>query len=554
MKRLALVLALLLTASPVCGAVQEGYLKVRKEKDSAGREWTLKEWSESEGRPYPKSLKEREAWYRKKNGEEWYGPKSICRILSPGAWQWEEVVTLPPELAKRVEAKKKNTHSPTRQRIWGDRFWGQAFVWAPGAGEVTDIYALADYAVIHYDPATKKLSEIGNALESGLVDGVNDKARLVPGPKVTMDPVTGRLYFVQSIDRTREVLRYVEKLLPFECAKTGAVHNLPAVLAANGLYRKVKSPAGGELKPVKPAVPVFVVRSVPDQKALTIPGPFLTGWRPLITPDGKGAWFAEGGRPEFATLYEQSALYDLETGRKIGPLAVKDKVPKNFKSGTDGPGSHGGNCVGYDSAIYNAQHGGCCGPCRGSAGRMFAIDPQSGKLTLLYDSMPDDETKWFKHREWQPYPFVDGPADATTLLFTSTLFQAQCPRSGAIYNGGWDYSGIRRYQDGFVTSLMDNDENNGRVGRPGWKGSPILYHGNSNPAIAPNGDLYIADDNSKMPRIVRIFRTDWPKEQPVYGYGGKFMPRARLEELMLEYGRKYIEEFEANNRVVEKSP
>lgn len=552
MKRLAMTMAILFVTSLGFAAEQAGYLKVRKEKDSAGREWSLKDWSESEGRPYPKNLKEREAWYRKKNGENWYGPKSICRILSPGTWQWEEVVTIPPDLAKKIVAKKKNNHSPHRQRTWGDRFWGEAFVWAPRGGEVTDIYALADNAVLHYDPATKKLFVIGDPLESGLVDGANDKARLVPGPKVTMDPITGRLYFIQQIERNKEMLRFVEKLLPFECTKTGTVYNLPAVLASNGLYRKVKSPAGGDLKPVKAAEPVFVVRSIPDQKALTIPGPYLTGWRPLITPDGKGAWFTEEGRPEYNTLYEQSSLYDLETGKRVLKLEIKGSVPKNFKGGTDGPGSHGGNCVGYDAVIYNSQHGGCCGPCRGSAGRMFSIDPATGKMTILYDSMPEDESKWFKHREWQPYPFIDGPADATTLLFTSTLFQAQCPRSGAIYNGGWDFSGIRRYQDGFVTSLVDNDENNGRLGRPGWKSPPILYHGNSNPAIAPNGDLYIADDNSKEPRIIRFYRTDWPKEQPVYGYGEKFMPRAKLDELMLEYARKYLADFAANNRLVEK--
>jgi hypothetical protein len=556
MKRLAIVLVMFFLATTAFAVEDKGAPSVRKEKDSTGREWTLKEWSESEGRPYPKNLKEREAWYQAKNGENWSGPKSICRILSPGNWQWEVVVTVPPDLAKKIEAKHKNIHSPTRQRIWGDRFWGEAFVWAPGGRDVTDIYALADNGVIHFDPRSRKQIFVGTPLESGFVDGINDKARFVPGPKVTMDPVTGRLYFIQS-DGNREVLRYLEKLLPFKSGKTGKIYYLPAVLDWDGLYRKVKGPDGGDLTSYgekdAAAEPVFVVRSLPGLKALTIPGPYLTGWRPLITPDGKGAYFYESGRPDFETLYEYSSLYDLETGEKIKPLKIKDKVPKNFKGGSDGPGSHGGNCVGYDSVIYNSQHGGCCGPCRGGAGRMFSIDPSTGKLTLLYDSMPEDESTWSKRHEWQPYPFIDGPADATTLLFTSTLYQAQCPRSGAIYNGGWDYSGIRRYHDGFVTSLLDNDEEHGRIGRPGWNGSPILYHGNSNPAIAPNGDLYIADDNSRDPRIVRFYRTDWPKEQPVNGYAERFLPREKLELLMLEYAQKYIDNFSETNRLLEKT-
>lgn len=550
---LSVALLMVFVTTPVWGADTISS-ENRKEKDSSGFEWTLKKWDEKEHRPYPKDLGERENWYRKKNGENWYGPKSICRILSPGSWEWEVVVTVLPDLAKKIEAKRKNSHSPTRQRIWGDRFWGEAFVWAPGAGDVTDIYALTDFGVLRVDPQTKKLTLIGSTMEWGIVDGVNEKARLVPSSKVTMDPVTGRLYFIQGGGKQIDVLRYLEKLLPFECSKTGKIFYLPSVLGWNEMYRKVKSPDGGNLKPADKdgkAEPLFVVRSLPDLKTLTLPGPFITGWRPLITPDGKGAYFSERGRDEYETLYEYTSLYDLETGKKIRHLDIKDKVPKNFKSGSDGPGSHGGNCVGYDSNIYNAQHGGCCGPCRGGPGRMFFIDTVTGKLTLLYDSMPEDESKWSKGNLWQPYPFIDGPADAKTLLFTSTLYQAQCPRTGAIYNGGWDYSGIRRYQDGFVTSLMDNDENSSRIGRPGWKSSPILYHGNSNPAIAPNGDLYIADDNSPAPRIVRIYRTDWPAEQPVYGYGEKFMPRAKLEALMLEYVRKYIDNFAVNNRVIE---
>ena len=220
----------------------------RREKDSAGKEWLLKEWSEEEGRPYRKLLKEREELYRKKWGEDWYGPKSTCRILSPGSWKWEVVFTVPPDLAKKISSGNKPTHANIKTQ-WGARFWGMCFVWGPGGGDVTDIYALADDAIIHYDPVSRRIDVIGNPDEPGVRDGVNGDARLKPGDRVTLDPVTGRLYFIQG-----KSWRYVEKLVPFACSATGKVYHLPAVLAWNRLYLKVKSPAGASTCPSSCAI------------------------------------------------------------------------------------------------------------------------------------------------------------------------------------------------------------------------------------------------------------------------------------------------------------
>ena len=250
-------------------------------------------------------------------------------------------------------------------------------------------------------------------------------------------------------------------------------------------------------------------------------------------------------------------MYDLETGKQLRQLTLDGAVPKNFRSGSDGPGSHGGICTGAEGNIYNAQHGGCCGPCGGSPGRMQSIDTGTGKVVTLYDSMAADGSwqkattgaAWNRH---QDTVLIDGPADATTLLFTSTLWQTQCPRTGAIYNGGWDHSGIRRYHDGFVTSFVDAEQEHNWPPRPGWKFDSHFYHGNSSPSVAPNGDLYIADDNYNFPRVVRFYRTDWPKEQPVNGYAEKFLTRAKMESLMVEYAEKYLADFSANNKLVEK--
>jgi hypothetical protein len=72
------------------------------------------------------------------------------------------------------------------------------------------------------------------------------------------------------------------------------------------------------------------------------------------------------------------------------------------------------------------------------------------------------------------------------------------------------------------------------------KGATFV-HNNCNPAVAPNGDLYIPI-TGKPQRVLRVYRTDWPKEQPHYGYGERFLPRKKLEELMLEYAKEYIGE------------
>lgn len=542
----ALVVLLILPSRQFVYGEHNTSTNERREKDSAGREWILKDW-ERGTRPYPKDLKEREAWYRKKWGEDWFGPRNRCSIHNPGDWKWEVVVTVQPEMAARIKGKAEN-----KRNLWGERFNIKTFVWAPGGGEVTDIYVLSDTSFYHYDPISRKSVLIGNPEEGGLRDGTMGRARLNHTNVVTLDHVTGRIYFIQGRKKDK-TWRYVEKLLPYECTTTNKICYLPAVLDWNNLYRKVKSPFGGELKPIikdgKRGKPVFVVKSNHALKVQSLPGPHR-GRRVLLTPDGRGVYFSRKWAPPSSTNYDNAALFEIATGKMIERLKLNGVVPQNY--GKDGPGTHGGNNVGYDGKIYTSQHGGCCGPCGSGSGRMFSIDPKKGKIMLLYDSMLEDGS-WSKRKG----PIVDGPADAKSLKFTSTLWQIQSPRTGAIINGGWDHSGVRRYHDGFVTSIVSAD----RYPRPGWnrKTSPKFRHRNSNPSIAPNGDLYIADVNDKwagkifftQPRIIRIYRTDWPPEQPVNGYAEEFMPKDKMEDLMLEYAKKYITNYQKNNRLLE---
>ena len=518
----------------------------RKEKDSVGREWILKQW-ENGTRPYPLKLGEREDWYQQKWGEKWYGLHNGGRIYSPGKWNWEVVVSVPQDMAAKIkggDTKKAYT--------WGTSRRIGAFVWAPGGEQVTDIYVQSRYSYYHYDLSSKRSCFIGNLQKAGNQDGHTESALLRHSEtSATLDSVTGRLFFVQD-----NTLRHIEKLLPYECSQTKRIVYLPAVLDWNELYRKVKSPFDGQLNPVmkegKRSEPIFVVRSNSAIKTLDLPGARI-GKRPLITPDGRGIYFVNkrmggGNLHDTYTNYEGTSLFDIDTGQMIEKLKLSGDVPRNNWNGTqrwtaDGPGSHGGNNVGYDGKIYTAQHGGA----GGGPGRMFSIDPRAGDITMLYDSMPDDGT-WHKRKS----PVIDGPVDAKSLNFTSTLWQVQCPRTGAIINGGWDNSGIRRYHDGFLTTIAGHNYGEfHKPARPDWTTGFNNVHGNNNPSIAPNGDLYIADVNYEEPRILRIYRTDWPKEQPANGYAEKFMPKEKLEALMLEYARNYIEHFSDNNRILE---
>jgi hypothetical protein len=512
------------------------------EKDSIGRDWVLKDWKDGT-RSYLKDLGEREKRYLQKWGENWYGPQVAQRIYTPGNWSWEVNHSVPEYMAERLKGTKGRKHP------WGFYHKIMTYVWAPGR-EVTDIYVVTRSSFYHYDPFSKKSRFIGNPEKDGHLDGVMDKALLDLREKdVVIDHVTGRLYFSQK-SGNKKVFRFVEKLLPYRCSKTKTIFYLPSVLDTKKLYEKVRSPAGGKLKPLfkdgKRDEPLFVVRTNYSVKVYDLPGA-RRGRRLLITPDGKGIYYAKGrGSREgywVYTLYDMTSLFDIETGKVIGKLNVTGSIPENFKGG-DAPGTHGGNNVGYEGNIYTAQHGGA----GGGPGRMFSIDPETGKVTIL----------WKKVRS----PVFDGPADAMSLWFTSTLWQTQCPRTGAIINGGWDGHGIRRYLDGFVTTIAGHFIGGfHQPPRPGWNAGFRNVHHNSNPSVAPNGDLYIADVNNVRggkiiftePRIVRIFRTDWPKEQPVNGYAEKFMPEEKLNLLRLEYTKKYIQNFDENNKLLEEA-
>jgi RNA polymerase sigma-70 factor (ECF subfamily) len=506
------------------------------------------QWLEKAGRPYPKDLKQREEWYLKKNGEHWDGPRHAARTMTPGVWKWEVCFLIPGGLKIR------------------DGMAGSMQVFAPGGGEATDLYAGLLTSWYHYNPATKIGTFIGAMDQEGFVDGLNDKARLMlkdeSGRCPSLDDTTGRLYFAQAEPGKDKKLRYVEKLLPY--TENGKEVLLPAVLDYEDFYKQVKGPNGGALTPVmkdgKRAEPSFAVRTTPAKGFFRPGGGTMNagfGSRDLLTPDGTGAWAAADwdSMRSMANL----RLVEIATGKAVRDLKTIN-VPPDV-------GGHGGVCMGLDGNIHMAQHGGC----GAYPMRLFSLDTQTGKVTTLYDSVWNwteangSLGDWGKRARGQTFYTMhtrgpwnwDGPADAESLAAPSTLYQTQCPRTGAIFNGGWDNAGIRCYHDGFVTSLAYGDQmmrqpNSSDLvyGRPEWKGQFVASLGSLATAteIAPNGDIYIQDGfhnelwlaKEKDVRVIRIYRTDWPKEQPPYGYGEKHMPKAKLKELMLEYCKNYI--------------
>jgi RNA polymerase sigma factor (sigma-70 family) len=551
-----------------------------KAKDNKGREWLLEDWKEGTAkfpapedaakykewlkdvtRPYPKDLKEREAWYLKKWGENWDGPRFTDRILTPGDWKWEEI-PLPEDLAMKIgELPPDLANEPTKVywRPFGG-CWPSGHVYAPVAGEATDFYGTTRFGFVHLDLKTRKFAFIGKLDGTtkerfGCQDGIGDAVRITGtygGEDVpTVDNVTGRLFFRQGVSQTANALRSVEKLLPYKDKAGGKEYLLPAFLDARDLYKKVKSPAGGELEPVmkdgKRADPAFAVRTMKQVGHHGMVGP-SRGQRTLLTPDGKGLHISReggswGGMGSTHMKLNELAFCDLETGKR-SPVEFRNasELLLDFsKGGSDPPGSHGGICTGIDGIVYAAQHGGCAF----YPMRLISFDPQTGKGTVLYHSIWG---KWDRKIGSQCW---DGPADAQYLLATSTLQQTQCPRTGAILNGGWDSSGFRRYHDGFVTSVFAGNQGGTDRARPGpaWNGktAPTFSGHSLEVGVAPNGDMYVPYADAAN-RILRYYRTDWPKEQPEYGYGEKFMPKARLEELMLEYARTYIANYEANSK------
>ena len=98
--------------------------------------------------------------------------------------------------------------------------------------------------------------------------------------------------------------------------------------------------------------------------------------------------------------------------------------------------------------------------------------------------------------------------------------------------------------------------------RPEWKGQNVAGFGSlqSCPDVAPDGSIWLTDasisdryfkgDKLRLEgtRILHLWRTDWPKEQPVNGYANKFLSPEDREALMLEYAKKYIANYAANSK------
>jgi len=589
MLRLITTLAALVTLVAPALAGDAGYTgkhpgdaKTVRAKDSSGKEWVLNDWREG-SRPYAKNLIEREKQYRQKWGEHWAGKTYRLRIethtMSPGTWKWEEFVVIPDGKKASPSPKKSGYH------LWQK---AQALVFAPGGCEtVTDIYVIVRFGFYYVDPLTKKTIYYGfmpptkaEPLERkgtcfvfegqpdvAMRDGLDEKIRMFPTRTrgdnwLTVDPVTGRVYFEQENGKER-VLRYVEKLLPYKVG--GREMLLPAFLDWNGLHKKV----GAEpvVKGGKRAKPRFAVRTTPVRYGM-LPGQgSILGRKILLSSDGRKVYVEP--KASYPVRYNRIHSIEIDTGKDLGPVAdFAGRIPKRYWHI-----DHSGTCSAYDDWIYQCSHAGSTG----DVGRLWRANVKTGRIEMLYDSIATypgalkssgkskDEIRADKSRAKDARKAAgrdDGPADAVSLWLDTTCFQTQSPRTGAIINGGWDAAGLRHYHDGFLTSLAQSAQMGGQGGRPEWGQEPVACFGSlqSNPAIAPNGDVWLTScqeyrmfkgDKLRLNgiRLIKLSRTDWPAEQPVNGYANRFLKPEDREKLMLEYAKKYIANYAEMSKI-----
>lgn len=562
-------------AAPIFN-VSDKNTQPQTEQDLSGKTWTLTGWTEGE-RPYKKNLIEREKEYQKKWGEGWAGAPHKSHadsfIMNPGVWKWEEFVVIP-------DSRKASPGLKGNGPKWPK---SQANVFAPGGGqEITAVWSVTGFGIYHVDAKTKQITYAGvipnyeyesksgkdmqiilkDPVPEPVKDGLDDKARLQPsrnqyGNWLTTDQVTGRVYFEQKVS-AGNLLRYAEELRPYMVG--GKEMLLPAILDYKDMYKQVG--ATPVLKDGKRAPARIAVRTSPVQLGKgQLPGPGGWGRKVILSADGRRAYFSK------KSGFEEIHAYEIDTGKDLGAVPqFSMNIPKGYCSD-----AHQATSGSLDGMLYQCFHPGCgTGP-----GRLFSVDLKTGKILRLYDSLQawpalefgsnrseqeDARKRWLTLLRTS---CSSGPADAINLQFRTTCFQTQCPRTGAIINGGWDGSGLWRYHDGFVTSMAQTLQMTSNDARPEWKGQNVAAFGSlqSCPDVAPDGSIWLTDceisdryftgDKLRLEgtRVMHLWRTDWPMEQPVNGYADQFVSPEKREAMMLEYCKKYMAEYAEMSKI-----
>lgn len=413
---------------------------------------------------FPKDLEEREAWYRKKNGEDWGWLKFRDRrgeklILSPGDWGIEQSCGAG---LGRVSVFLSDLDGPSLSASFDSRMY-HGIVIAPNG---TDLFAYGMACIYHYNVNTGQAQLIGTPYRPGHRDGPAEQALLGMRPtsnngQIAMDYSSGRIYFRAGVHKKDFRIRYVKR------RKDGTywVDTIPNFNQGLGQY-------------------LFV----------SLDGQYLY----LIRHDNK------------VTKINQ---IDIGTGRIVSSKKVKYGdyvlVKKNWHTSME---------MGTDGYIYL----GSGGECGGNAMSLYKIDPLSGQATKVFDTYrgPNGQMDTRKDREWYKAILgglveADGPVGNPYLFCRSTSDITYCPRSGAIYFAGWDGYGIRRYLDGYLTTLIspfgDHTKPKNFQGLRHGLGTAVnglidFVHGSNSIGIAPNGDIYMNAQGA----VMRIFRRDWP--------------------------------------------
>ena len=331
-----------------------------------------------------------------------------------------------------------------------------------------DLYAFGMACIYHYDLAAGQADIIGTPYRTGHRDGPAEQALLGLTPsanrgQIAVDYNSGRVYFMSGVYKKDHRIRYVEK-------KGDGSHH---------------------------------VKTVPNfNKNL---GRFL-----LVSHDGRHVYLVHHGR---GTLIN---TVNPETGRVVSTKRVyagkKNLVKLNW---------HTNVAMGTDGYIYI----GSGGECGGNGMSLYRVDPETAKAVEILNTYrgPRGQMDTRKDREWfnkilSGEVTADGPVGNPYLFCRSTADISYCPRTGAIYYSGWDGYGIRRYLDGYLTTLISpagdsSDPKRFQGLRPnlGNKGHGMcdFSYSSMSLGIAPDGDIYM---NSQW-SVMRIFRTDWPNSR-----------------------------------------